>query len=346
MTLPIQRGFQGSYAGPLLGGRFQVLEHIVQRETYNIVDLTKFSDGLAKDAEAFLRTVRGELLSFETMEGAADYAIDKSALYSQKDLSLVSDRAEERDVTKGKVYNYRSIPSEGLPSVILIGSNVENNQAWFLTLTPPGHPEHPKVDRIVTTIKDFQTRFVETNEDTSELAQLLREHGRHLGITAMGATELRRFLPVNNQEIFNVGTKKSETAATEAPKTKPEKVKPAATPKATKPAAAPKAEKTKPAPAAKETKTAAPKADKPAKAPAAPKEPKPARPSVSARFCELIMEGKKTDDEIFAAVQKEFGLSDEKRSYVSWNRNNLIKKGKNPPPPVGGAAKPGPKAKK
>lgn len=333
----------------MLGGRYQVVEHIVQRETFNIVDLTKLGESMDKDDRAFLRTGRGDLLAFETVTDAERYALSKSPLYSEDDLSLVSDRAEERNLKTPGVYNYRSIPSDGMPSVILIGFNTDRNEAWYLADTAPGHPDHPKIDRFITSIKDFQTKFAEAaDEDIKEVAKLIREHARYTGITGMALTELRRFLPINDQGFSDMGSK---TAADAAPKTnakgakaKPEKIKPASTaaktetktPAATKPA---KAEK---APAATKPATA-PKADK---APAPAKEPKVARPSVSSRFCELIMEGKKTDDEIFAIVKKEFGLSDDKRSYVSWNRNNLLKKGKTPPPAVGGAAKPGPKAKK
>ena len=57
-------------------------------------------------------------------------------------------------------------------------------------------------------------------------------------------------------------------------------------------------------------------------------------PSAAAMFQGLIMEGKLTDDEIFAAVQERFGLDDNKRAYVAWYRNNLRKKGENPPGPI------------
>ena len=57
--------------------------------------------------------------------------------------------------------------------------------------------------------------------------------------------------------------------------------------------------------------------------------------SASSRFQELIMEGELTDDAIFAKVQAEFGLSDDKRSYVQWYRKHLTKEGKNPPPAKG-----------
>ncbi len=53
--------------------------------------------------------------------------------------------------------------------------------------------------------------------------------------------------------------------------------------------------------------------------------------SAAQAFQGLIMEGKLTDDQIFAAVQEQFGLDDKRRSYVGWYRNNLRKKGENPP---------------
>jgi hypothetical protein len=53
--------------------------------------------------------------------------------------------------------------------------------------------------------------------------------------------------------------------------------------------------------------------------------------SAAQMFKALIMAGKLTDDEIFAAVQAEFSLDDKKRGYVKWYRNNLIKQGENPP---------------
>lgn len=85
-------------------------------------------------------------------------------------------------------------------------------------------------------------------------------------------------------------------------------------------------------------KTAAKKgaAAKPAakKAPAEKKEPGERKPSAASMFKELIMAGGKTDDQIFAAVQKKFGLDDNKRSYVAWYRKDLEKKGEKPPAPV------------
>lgn len=70
------------------------------------------------------------------------------------------------------------------------------------------------------------------------------------------------------------------------------------------------------------------KAEKPAKASSTSKEKKP---SASQMFCDLIMGGKLTDEQIFKKVQDAFGLDDNKRSYVKWYRNNLIKQGKKVP---------------
>lgn len=68
-----------------------------------------------------------------------------------------------------------------------------------------------------------------------------------------------------------------------------------------------------------------------AKKTAAPKGEGGKRHSAAQMFKDLIMEGKKTDDQIFAAVQKEFGLDDNKRGYVKWYRNDMTKKGLKPP---------------
>ena len=73
-------------------------------------------------------------------------------------------------------------------------------------------------------------------------------------------------------------------------------------------------------------------------------EPKDRKPSAAARFQALILEGKLSDDDIFAKVQAEFNLSDDKRRYVAWYRNHLTKHGKNPP--VAKETKPVAKAEK
>ena len=76
------------------------------------------------------------------------------------------------------------------------------------------------------------------------------------------------------------------------------------------------------------------------KAPKAAKEPKEKKLRPAGTFRELIMKGGLTDDQIFAAVQKKHPeVTKEKRSYVSWYRNDLHKKGENLPAPK--AEKPG-----
>lgn len=67
------------------------------------------------------------------------------------------------------------------------------------------------------------------------------------------------------------------------------------------------------------------KADKKAGKASAPRE------TAAALFQDLIMDGKLTDDQIFAKVKAKFGLDDKKRSYVAWYRNKLKKDGKKPP---------------
>ncbi len=53
--------------------------------------------------------------------------------------------------------------------------------------------------------------------------------------------------------------------------------------------------------------------------------------TASQLFQKLIMEGKLTDEQIFAQAKEQFGLNDKKRGYVKWYRNHLKKNGQNPP---------------
>ena len=107
----------------------------------------------------------------------------------------------------------------------------------------------------------------------------------------------------------------------------------ASAPKKAPPPSAPPKASAKPAAGSKP----GPKSDAPAaKTARAPAETKEKKPSAASRFQELIMEGKRTDDEIFSIVQKEHGLPDSKRNYVTWYRNYLKKQGKAPPPAIGG----------
>ena len=147
--------------------------------------------------------------------------------------------------------------------------------------------------------------------------------------SSLGATKevldfFKTVIKISDEEC-KMATKKSADKAVDgkAPKAAPKAKAPAAKAPAGKAA-------TKPAAKAKAPAAKAPAAK--SKAPAGKKDGDKKR-TASAAFCELIMEGKLSDDGIFAAVQKEFGLSDDKRSYVKWYRNKLTKDGKNPPGP-------------
>lgn len=132
-------------------------------------------------------------------------------------------------------------------------------------------------------------------------AKLYAGYAADLGGSPEAMQALAAIIPLSQQEISMATSKKKAAEA------------------ATKPAA--KAA-TKAAPAKKAAAKAAP----------AKKEASGERkPSAAQMFKDLIMEGKKTDEQIFAAVQKAFGLDDNKRGYVKWYRNDLIKKGMKPP---------------
>jgi hypothetical protein len=167
-------------------------------------------------------------------------------------------------------------------------------------------------DRVYQPLKDYPVE---------KAAQLYAEYAAQLGGTKEAMQALASIIPLTSKEIDMATAKKAASAAT--------KTEAAAKAKATsKTAAAPKAEKpAKAAPAAKPAKEAkAPAAKAEKKAPAGEK-----KPSAANMFKDLIMAGKLTDDQIFEKVQKEFGLDDNKRSYVKWYRNDLTKKGMNPP---------------
>jgi hypothetical protein len=168
------------------------------------------------------------------------------------------------------------------------------------------------MDLCVADPKDFDGRFKPmVDYPVEKAAKLYVEYARGLGATEQVMQMLGKLTTVTTEDIEMATKKKSARAAAPVKTTK----------KATKKADAPETK----AKAAK-----AGKAEKPAKA-TKTGEKKDRGPTAASRFQELIMEGKKTDDQIFATVQKEFGLDDSKRSYVKWYRNYLTKQGKNPP---------------
>lgn len=148
-------------------------------------------------------------------------------------------------------------------------------------------------------------------------AALYASYARTLGATGEAIDALAKFTTVTKEDREMATAKKAARAKNPV----------AATKRA--PAAKKEGTAKKSAPAAKSASGATTKSPD---APATKKERAPRGPTASGRFQELIMEGKKTDSEIFAIVQKEFNLSDDKRGYVKWYRNHLAKTGKNPPP--------------
>lgn len=136
--------------------------------------------------------------------------------------------------------------------------------------------------------------------------------------TILGASDevldaLAQVIPITNEDREMATSKFSNPPPTELRGKKKAPAKKKAAPKA------------KAAPAKKAAPKKAPAKKRAAKAPAGEYK------SAAQMFQELILAGKLTDDEIFAAVQEQFGLDDKKRSYVGWYRNKLKKDGQNPP---------------
>jgi hypothetical protein len=125
---------------------------------------------------------------------------------------------------------------------------------------------------------------------------------------------LRQALNKESEMAEEIDTTAKPVEKKSAPKAKTEKK---TAPKA-------KAEK-KPAAKAKTEKKTAPKTAKETKAPKERKE------TASSMLRDLIAAGTLTDDQIFAKVKAKYDLGDDKRWYVSWYRNDMKKKGLNPP---------------
>lgn len=179
------------------------------------------------------------------------------------------------------------------------------------------------LDLVIADPQSFDERFKPLADyPVEKAAKLYVEYARGLGATEQVMRMLGKLTTVNHEDIEMAAAKK--TARAKAPVKTDKKPGKDTTAAATKTAA---------------TKTAGAKATKTAdKKPKEAKEKKPRGPSAAQRFQELLMlEGPKkgvakhTDDEIFGIVKKEFGLSDDKRSYVKWYRNYLCKQGKTPP---------------
>jgi hypothetical protein len=181
-----------------------------------------------------------------------------------------------------------------------------------------------------------------------KLAQVYHQFARRLGATPEVLEVLRQLkVDIDEKEISTMTTKAAADAprptfgapAKAASETKDPKpgTAPSGATAVKKPAAGKRPPEAPVKPATQKPSTAAKPAavvQKPAAAKPAAAADKAKKPSAGARFCELIMANKLTDDEIFAKVKAEFGLDDKKRSYVGWYRNDLKKKGQNPPAPV------------
>jgi len=151
----------------------------------------------------------------------------------------------------------------------------------------------------------------------AKAAKLYAGYATDLGGSTEAMKELAKLTNLTEEEIEMATAKQSTKTKTEA--------KPAAKKVAAKSAPAKKTTPAKSsAPEAKSKPATVARTAKPVKADGAPIEKKP---SAAQMFKDLILEGKLTDDQIFAKVQKAFGLDDNKRSYVAWYRKDMVKKG-------------------
>ena len=125
-------------------------------------------------------------------------------------------------------------------------------------------------------------------------AKIYAEYMRYLGASDEALTVLKQFTPLTPQEVLMAKTKASERANPVVPAS------------SAKGKALAKAAEKKQTGVKKETS--------------------------KAMFIQLIMEGKLTDNQIFAKVKEKFGLPEKSRTHVSWYRSQLRADGKNPPP--------------
>lgn len=157
----------------------------------------------------------------------------------------------------------------------------------------------------------------DTDYPVERAAKLYAAYAAELGGSPEAMRELAKITSLSQEEISMATSKNTEVAAKKTPAAPAKKVvAPTKVAAQTKAAPAKKAAaQTKAAPTKKASDTAG--SEK--------------RHSAAQMFKDLIMGGDLTDDQIFAKVKKEFNLDDNKRSYVSWYRNDLSKKGFKPP---------------
>lgn len=158
------------------------------------------------------------------------------------------------------------------------------------------------------------------NYPIERAVQLYLGYARNIGITKEALDFLGHIVDISNKELLMAVTNKRQAAANTA------KEKRASTAAKEKRAEATRRTVDNIDKPTKAGRRAVDPVAKPAKAASGEK-----RESAAQMFQNLIMEGKLTDDKIFAKVQEKFGLDDSKRSYVKWYRSHLTKQGKNPP---------------
>ncbi len=182
--------------------------------------------------------------------------------------------------------------------------------------------ENGPYDLLEVPAASFLERFGPlTDYNPTQAAQIYIKYARYLGATEPAIKELAKLVPLNEQERnIMSGVKKATAKATPPVVAKGKKLT-----KKQETEAIEAEVVAEPATESKWTKKAK------AKEAAAEKTP---RRSAAQAFMQLIREQKLTDDEIFAAVQSEFGLDDKKRSYVAWYRNYMKKKLNEDCPPV------------
>ncbi len=189
--------------------------------------------------------------------------------------------------------------------------------------------------------KEFRPRDIEPIEKSARAYARLMQY---LGASDEALECLQSIIPLTTQEVTMTKERTAERQtlmAEKQEKAKEQKVKreaaivPTVTPQST-----PKSQ-----PVSKAKPTSKPQSVSKAKSTSKSQQiskPKPKmksvsktisdkKPSMSKRFRELIMEGKLTDAQIFDTVKKEYGVTDEYRWYVAWNRGWLRRHNMNPP---------------
>lgn len=178
------------------------------------------------------------------------------------------------------------------------------------------------LDIAVAERSEFDGRYKPIeNYPADKAAKLYAEYALHVGATREAMQYLAKLCPILEKEIEMATTKKAAVAA-----------KKATTAATTKANAKVKAPAKKPVAAKTPAKKAAPTSKSPAQKVVRDSSEK--KESAAQLFQDLIMEGKLTDDKIFAKVQAKYGLDEKKRGYVRWYRNHLAKQGMNPPDEV------------